>query len=217
MLLISEQTDSHMLCCFADGVSTLSLELSEAEQLATVATFTRRRQYVQARKHDAMSNNVHAHFLQSKNGRPHIEVYNEGSAGICNGAVLEKTLQFFWPSLSAECATAFSGQTDAPKVRYEWTHTHTHTQTKPTTVTFAAHARQGLVKVLHKGLHLTSRTDIINISLLRNGWWGMSAFRTNVPHNKVGHHNLNWWTHCSPKHTLTYIKHPERKNSGVGA
>ena len=32
-LLISEQTDSHMLCCFAGGVSTLSLELSEAEQL----------------------------------------------------------------------------------------------------------------------------------------------------------------------------------------
>ena len=32
-LLIGKQTDSHMLCCFAGGVSALSLELSEAEQL----------------------------------------------------------------------------------------------------------------------------------------------------------------------------------------
>ena len=38
MLLISEQTDTHMLCCFAGGVSTPSLELSEVEQLYILAT-----------------------------------------------------------------------------------------------------------------------------------------------------------------------------------
>ena len=35
MLLISEQTDARMLYCFAGGVSSLPLELSEAEQQAT--------------------------------------------------------------------------------------------------------------------------------------------------------------------------------------
>ena len=45
-LLINEQTDSHMLCCFAGGVF---LELSELCILATVAS-------------KAWSNNAHAHF-----------------------------------------------------------------------------------------------------------------------------------------------------------
>ena len=39
MLLISEQTDSHMLCYFAGGVSTLSLELSRVKQLAKLASY----------------------------------------------------------------------------------------------------------------------------------------------------------------------------------
>ena len=37
-MLINEQTDPHMLYCFAGGVSTLFLELSEAEQLCILAT-----------------------------------------------------------------------------------------------------------------------------------------------------------------------------------
>ena len=76
-LVNAEQTDSHMLSCFAGGVSTLSLELSETEQLcilATVANYTSSRRYAQARKHDAWSNNAHAHFPRSKNGRLKIAV-----------------------------------------------------------------------------------------------------------------------------------------------
>ena len=87
----SEQTDSHMLCSYAGGVSTLSLEppqyinektqcsieLLEAEQLcilATVASYTRSRWYAQARKHDAWFNNVHAQFPRSKNDTTGIAV-----------------------------------------------------------------------------------------------------------------------------------------------
>ena len=60
-MLISEQTHSHMLCCFAGEVSTLSLELPEAEQLcilAMVASYESSRRYVQTRKHNVRSNNV---------------------------------------------------------------------------------------------------------------------------------------------------------------
>ena len=64
-LLISEQTDSHMLCCFAGGVSTLSLELSEAEQLCINYGSQRAADNAQARKHDARLNNAHARFPRS--------------------------------------------------------------------------------------------------------------------------------------------------------
>ena len=74
-MLINEQTALHMLCCFAGGMSTLSSELSEAEQLYILATVANSRRYMQAaRKHDAWPNNAHAHFLWSKNCWPHIDV-----------------------------------------------------------------------------------------------------------------------------------------------
>ena len=56
---------------------------------------------------------------------------------LCNGAASEKSTQIFRPSLPVEYVISFSGQTDAPEVRFR-------TDTDPTTVTLAAHARRGL-------------------------------------------------------------------------
>ena len=54
--------------------------------------------------------------------------FNGGVLDLCNRAVSEKTPQFF-NLRSAEYATGFSGQIDAPEVRCDLTHTHTHTHT----------------------------------------------------------------------------------------
>ena len=54
----------------------------------------------------------------------------EGALNLCNGAVSEKTPQFFPPTLPAEYVAAFSGQTEAPEVRCRLTDRQTHTQTR---------------------------------------------------------------------------------------
>ena len=56
-----------------------------------------------------------------------------------NGAVSEKNPHIFGPTLPAEYVTEFSGQTDAPEVRFDLT--DRQTDRHPTTVTLAAHAR----------------------------------------------------------------------------
>ena len=66
----------------------------------------------------------------------------------CNERVSEKTPQIFSPLLPAEYVTAFSGQTDAPEVRFDLTDRQTDRwtdrQTKSTTPTLAAYACRGL-------------------------------------------------------------------------
>ena len=87
-LLISKQTDSHMLYCFAGGVSTLVCQvLSEAEQLcilAAVASHTGSRRYAQARNYNAWAKSTKVLNLGAvgRGTMPSRLVYNYMSCGM---------------------------------------------------------------------------------------------------------------------------------------
>ena len=71
--------------------------------------------------------------------------FQRSSAGSLQWSGFREKPTIFLPPLPAEYVTVFSGWTDTPEVSCDLTDTLTHTHTRLSTVTLAAHARQGLI------------------------------------------------------------------------